>query len=400
MNKNIRELFLLHFLNDGFRTVYLIILPFIAKDLFLNYTQSGFLGSTLSFLTAFLAIPSGFIASRIGGYKLITFLLVIYSLGSLSIGLSTNLFILTLAYLLGAFGFGMFHTVGFTITAHSSEKTNIGRNMGNFTSIGEIGRVALPPLAIFSTSLIGWRPTMIIGAFIGFLTYFIFHFNRPREIYKFANETVKKEGYKDFTKNLFRLFKIKKFVLMAMAAAVDSFASSPVYIYLPFLILAKGMNPAQLGIITVGLFMGSLTGKMILGRFSDKLGNSKVFIISELLMAFILVLVTLFNYFSILLLFSFLLGIFTKGTSPVIQAMFAELTHKDHYNKVYAVSEVCIALSAAIVIILMGTVADKFGIDNVFYICAVFAVMAIIPVYFFSKLAIKEKGLLKPYEIE
>ncbi|MDP3988591.1 MAG: MFS transporter [Candidatus Levybacteria bacterium] len=386
MNKNIKELLFLHFLNDGFRTTYLLILPFIAKDLFLNYTQSGFLGSTQSLVATFLAVPSGFIASKIGGYKLITSIIVIYSFGFLSIGLSPNLTFLIFAYLLGAVGFGMFHTASFVMIAKMSNKTNVGRNMGDFTSIGEIGRVAIPPLAILAVSIIGWRQTMISASVAGFLMFIIFRFLIPRkDVYNFKNEKFKEENHKDFAKNLLKLFKIKKFVLTAIAAVLDSFASSPVYVFLPFLVLSKGLNSKELGIITAGLFMGSLFGKILLGRFSDRLGNKKVFIVSELSMAVVLILVTLFPYFLPLLFFSFILGAFTKGTSPVIQAMFSKLTHKDHYNKVYAVSEVSIALSSALTIILMGVIGDKYGIPAIFYTCAILAILAIIPVYLFSK---------------
>ena len=295
MNMKLKELFFLHFLNDGFRTIYILILPFIAKDLVLNYTQAGLLGSILNLIAGLLAIPAGFTASKIGGYKMLISLLAIYSLGTLSIGFSPNLTILTLAYLLGALGFGMFHTTSFIMVAKLSDKKNIGRNLGEYTSVGEIGRIALPPLAVFAVSLIGWRTTMLTAAFLGFLTFIVFRFLIPKkDIYHLETDAEKKENHKDFAKQLINLFKIKKTILAVIAAIIDSFASTPVYIYLPFLVLAKGFNPIELGVISAGLFTGSLSGKIILGRISDKLGNTKVFIISELLMAIVLVLITFF----------------------------------------------------------------------------------------------------------
>lgn len=80
-----------------------------------------------------------------------------------------------------------------------------------------------------------------------------------------------------------------------------------------------------------------------------------------------------------------LLGAFTRGTTPVIQAMLSEVSEKAHYNKIYALSETGIGIAAVITVILMGVIADKIGIQFVFYTAAVFALVAIIPVLFLSR---------------
>lgn len=75
----------LHFLNDGFRTTFVTLLPFIAKDLSLNLSTVGFLGSTQALLASFLSLPAGFLAARFGGVHFLTYLLIIYSLGAFGV---------------------------------------------------------------------------------------------------------------------------------------------------------------------------------------------------------------------------------------------------------------------------------------------------------------------------
>src|SRR6266545_3968604 len=83
-----RYLYALHIFNDGFIAALLLFLPFIAKDLGLNLTQAGFLGTLVNSLTIFLAIPAGYIATKIGGFKTLIFACFLYGLGYVGVGLS------------------------------------------------------------------------------------------------------------------------------------------------------------------------------------------------------------------------------------------------------------------------------------------------------------------------
>jgi len=380
VHKTIRELFLLHVLNDGVRTTFIVLLPFIAKDLLLPYAYVGFLGSFQSLAGSLLALPAGFLAARIGGLRLLAALLLIYSLGAFGVGISPNILLLTLSFAVGAFGFGMFHTVGYAVVARSAEKTDIGKLMGDFTSIGDVGRIGMPPLALFLASFMGWRFTMLLLAGIGIVTYVFIRFLSPsRDMYGLKQpETL--ENHKDFFKTILVLLRIKKLMLILVAAVVDSLAGSPMTVFLPFLLLAKGITFQQLALVMGVYFLGSMLGKSLLGRGVDRFGNVRIFIISELCMAVVLLLLIWTSPIFLLLLFVLLLGAFTRGTNPVVLSMLAGVTHEMHYNKIYAVSEIAIAAASALTGITMGFIADKAGITTVFYLLSALALVAIFPI--------------------
>lgn len=383
MRKSLRGLFTLHFLNDGIRTAFVVLLPFIAKDIAINYKHIGFLGSSQSLFSSLFAIPAGLIFARIGGFTLLSLLLLIYSIGALGTAFSVNVFTLTLAFFFAAIGFGMFHTVGFTLVGKTSDKSNIGRLMGDFTSMGEIGRVIIPPTAIFLTSFLGWRITMAALAAFGFLGFFFF-LGREKKFHK-------KESHTDFLKMLGSLFKMKKVLLVGIVAVLDAIASNPIYLFLPFLLLAKGITSVQLGIFMGSFFVGSVAGKSLLGRATDKKGNIAVLITSELSMAAVIFLLIIFSNVLFLFLSAFFLGIFVKGTSPVVQTLFSELTHETHYNKIFAVSETFTSGASALSYITMGFVANSFGLVSVFYLCILFAIMTVIFILYLQKTQLKEK---------
>lgn len=389
------SLFSLHFFNDGIRTAIVALLPFVAKDLHLNFTQVGFLGSSQGASAFILAILAGFLSTRVGGHKLILLSLLVYSLGILGISLAPNIYALIFAFYLTAGGFGMFHTVGYTLISRISEKTNIGKNLGNFTAIGDIGRILVPAIAIFAVTLLEWRFTYLSIALIGLFVFIFIWLTSQKsrvESSKITPET--KESNFEWIKQLALILKQKNFLLIALTGVIDGLAGNPIYIFLPFLLLYKGINVALFGVFMGIYFLGSLSGKSILGRCVDKLGNIKVFIVAEVLMAVCLIVLIIFQQIFPLLAIAFLLGAFTRGTTPVITTLFSEVVHKNHYEKVFGIAETFLGITSAFAPTLMGIIADKFGIVFVFYTASILAIFAIFPVIILRKQKLRKSAIL------
>lgn len=378
-----KDLLILHFINDGVRTSFVSLLPFIAKDLGLTLTHVGFLGASQSIAGALLGLPAAFIASKIGGLHVMLYSLLFYSLAAGGIGFSPNATILIITFYLGALGFGMFHPIGFATVAKTSEKITIGRNMADFTAIGDIGRIAIPSLALLAAPHIGWR--FVIGT-LGILGVLSFLFLRrllpSKDVYKIEKP---KQNHSEWARDVLALIKTKALFLTGLTAVIDSFASSSLYVFLPFLLLAKGVPVTLLGILMGVFFFGSLFGKASLGRAVDRLGNVHVFMLSELLMAGVLLLIIATNNLLLISASAFLLGIFTKGTSPVVQTLFSEVAESHHYEKLFAVSEIMIATASTVSQVLMGILADRQGVPAVFMVASLFAVFAIIPLFLQQK---------------
>jgi len=191
---------------------------------------------------------------------------------------------------------------------------------------------------------------------------------------------------KTWIKEAIGLLHQREMLLVTIAGVVDAFAGSSIYIFLPFFILAKGIAPVMLGFFTAAYFIGSLAGKTILGRGVDRFGNTKIFIFTELLMALFLFLLTLITNFFVLLFISFFLGLFTRGTTPVVATLYSQIVHEKHYEKVFAVSLTLLELSSALSAILLGILADKFGLQMIFYLTAFLACLASLPILAYARL--------------
>ena len=390
MKSRLDQIFALHFFNDGFLASIILLLPFIAKDLKLNLTQVGFLSSIFSLSGILLSLPVGHLSSRFGAIKILIFTIIFYVLGFLFTSLSHSYIFLIFAFFIMSIAFGSFHPVSFSLVARWSKKEKLGRTIGDFTAIGEFGRICLSGFISFIAFSIGWKQTSFIYVIISaFLLLFFLYFNFNNKTTN-IEEDIKTKNQKQI--NILEIIKNKKFLLVLSINFFDLLASSALFIFLPFLLIKKGISPSILGAFTSAFFLGNLIGKMGLGRLTDKFKNTKVFIIAELFMIIFILLLTYSNSIFFIIVFSVVLGSLTMGTAPIRTTMVTETNeHHGLYEKVFGISSFVASISSALAPIILGYVADLYGIINSFNLSALFALFAIISAYIYNR----EKNLIK-----
>lgn len=231
-------------------------------------------------------------------------------------------------------GIGVFHPVSLALVAKWSPKETRGIHMGDFIALGDVGRIGIATALTFIIAFIGWQYTTmlyaVIALFVGFLVY-LFYFKKSEHI------TQKEKTPVHVT--LHEIIANKKFLLANCTAFFDAFASSSLFLFLPFLLLNKDVDPSLLGSFAAAFFLGTFIGKSALGRIADKFGNAKVFMISELLMAVFLIALASASALPIIIGCSIILGMFTKGTVPVLQTMVSDSgEHHGNFEKIFAVN--------------------------------------------------------------
>lgn len=385
MDKKLPRIFTLHFFNDGFLASILLLLPFISKELNLNMTQAGFLSSIISISGIFLALPSGYLSHKYGSLRILFLGALFYAISFIFTGFSASYIVLILSFAIGSIGFAIFHTPAFSLVARLTAKNSRGKVMGDFTAVGELGRIFISGALSFIVAYIGWRFTAF---FYGTAALFILSFlfltrnNKNGERESVAKKTGNQLSFLKVAKN-------KNFLLVLMITFFDLLASSALFVFLPFLLLKKNIDPAVISAFTSAFFAGNLIGKMAFGRLSDHFPTTKVFIAAEIFMAiFIILLAQSFSYFFIVL-FSIILGSLTMGTVPIRTTMLSEVNdHHDSYEKAFAIGSLVSSIASALAPIILGKIADLYGIVISFNTAAAFAVIAIIP----SLILLKQKG--------
>jgi MFS family permease len=104
------------------------------------------------------------------------------------------------------------------------------------------------------------------------------------------------------------------------------------------------------------------------------------------MMALLLVLLVIGQSSFIIVVASLLLGIVTKGTVPVVQAILTEpVRDKQNYDDIFAISTFCRGTANIITPLLFGFIASSFGVNWIYVIMAVIAVGAVMPVLMMAR---------------
>ncbi len=373
-----QSLNILHILNDGFYTSFLLFLPFLTADFDMNLTQAGLLGTIVNSLGMLCALPSGYLAMRIGGMRLLLLSAILYGVGYAVMGFAHSYLWLFPSFIAAGIGFALFHPVAFALVTRISPPEERGKNMGNFTAVGDVGKIGISSALTFIVVYMGWRSTALLYGMVAISAGFVFlwlyrrHEHEPRAPTQGTDLRMQ------------MILSRPPFLLAVLTSFFDVFSSASLFIFLPFLLLSRGIDVALLGPFSAVFFVGNLLGKSVLGRFSDRFSNASVVIVSELLMALCIVLLASSTSVAIIILSSIVAGMFTKGTVPVIQTMIALASdHHGHFERSFAVSGFINAIALTISPVFLGYMSDQWGIVSAFYSMAIIASFAVIPAFFF-----------------
>lgn len=369
----------LHFLNDGFEGSYLLLLPFIAKDFHINLAQVGIIGALESGVEIFLALPAGYIAKKYGGFRTLMYAMSMYSLGFLAIGANSSFTLLILIFIIGGCAYGVFNAIGQALVAKSLNPSKRGIQMGTYSSMGDLGKIGIASLLPFIIGYVGWRTSSFIYGFVG-LGIFLVLINITKSIHQ---DEIKQKKVTDIP--LLEIVKNKKLIFANITNFFDSSAGTALFIFLPFLFIQKHFG-ASIGILMGSHFLGRFLGKSMLGKLMDRIGNTNSLVFAEFAMAICIMLIARENNFFLLTIIAFLLGIFTRGTVPLIKTMVSDSAkHHGNFEKAFGVNQIFASTAGTISPAIWGFVAYTFGITSAFYMSAIITLFAIIPALLFSK---------------
>lgn len=173
----------------------------------------------------------------------------------------------------------------------------------------------------------------------------------------------------------------KNIKLVLWGSIINAFSSEQIFIFLPSLLLFKGFDHKILGALALGFTVGCFIGKTACGRLLDKFGTRKVFVVSQLILAIILILLIISDSLYTVIFIALLLGIVTKGTIPVIQSMITEpLTSSEYYNDIFTINGFARGVINVLAPTFFGLIGSNFNLNFTYSIMAISAVFAIVPI--------------------
>lgn len=349
-----------HFIDDGFTDSIYLLLPFIASELSLNFSQVGLLKGIFSGSMSLFQVPLSFLGERIGE-------LTVIAAGTL--GLAGGFLLLSRVHtfsaifisliLAKAMGGGQ-HGLSSSLLSRVFEISGRRAAMGTYNFSGDMGKVCLPFLLALMINLWGWRQAILVLSICGIVAGSILWMGARGE----DSGSLLSSSQERFIakKRDWGIRDSKSFSFLLTIGIIDITTRTALLTFLPFLLLRKGIPMAQIGFGLTLLFAGGAVGKFACGILAEWFGIIPMVAGTEVLTsAGILALIwfpSSFTWFTLPFV-----GIVLNGTSSVLYATVAEMVSPSARSRGYGLYYAITLGSGAIAPIIYGLITDSFGLS-------------------------------------
>ena len=377
----------IHVITDGYYASISLLLPFIAADMGLNYTQSGLIQAASHTAISIFQIPAGLLSERIGEV-LILGLGLIWQSASLTALLLASGFLLTLLLIFSAgAGGAVYHPVGTGLVSTVYPANTNGPAIGTLNFFGDVGKVLFPALAGLLVIRVGWQGSFATLGCIGGAVAVLFLVFFRREIGHRKRDIARENSATDETNVSFWRKGIRQpgqFSLYGVIGFIDEAVRSVSITFLGFLLIKNGIEAEAIGWFVSLTFFGGAFGKLLCGLPIRKLGP-KVIILATALIKLIgcLALPSVPPGWQLLLILP-LFGFVLNGTSSVFYIGVVPTFEPRYRSRGYSMYYTITFVAAAVSPLALGKVGDSYDLDAIYYAAAGIMALAI-PMTLFLK---------------
>lgn len=347
--------FIGHFANDGLILMFPLLLPFIARDFNLTYTQIGLLGGSLVLAMGVGQVFTGYISdfSKVK-WPFIALGLIILSLSLFFMSFCTSYTCLIILNLLAGLGASFYHPCGIALLVKPMKTKIQGRVLGIHAVGGCAGILVYPALAGIILNSQGWKQVLLILPLTGILAAFLFFFTDENPL-----------SHKE--RERFTLPYKESIFLILVYGCIAMFFRGFVTFF-PVRLEEVGYSAAIIATI-VTLFYGTgIIGEYLGGYLSD-VYNRRNLVFFSFLSASILV----FILFKSVWVFILPLGVVTYTVWVPATAMYVEGIPEAWYGTALGLLQGVSGLMAFVTPMIMGIIAETSGINNSFWVLSVVA---------------------------
>jgi MFS family permease len=165
--------------------------------------------------------------------------------------------------------------------------------------------------------------------------------------------------------------------LLTAVGMLDATTRTAALTFLPFLLIARGMGIAEIGLLFGVVFVGGALGKLLCGPLGDKFGGFAVVLATETTTALALSALA-WGPLEAALGVALVMGFGLNGTSSVLYAAVAGLVPHAKRGGGYGLYYTATQCAAAASALAYGVLADRLGLGWTFAAMAAFT-LAVVP---------------------
>jgi len=364
-----------------------IIYPLAMAQFGFNYAQLGFMVGLGNAFSSLLQGIYGFLTRRVLRRALLGLGNVFLAVSMFLTALSGGFFSFFCYNLFGRISLSPQHPVGNSLVSESFGKKLRGTAFAVNFAGGNAGTVLIPSLGTLAVATLGWRQSLSLFALLPLFTGFLCLFVIPEQKRLSGAPGEGKGGLRSAGRDFLAPLKDRNvfWVVVTATVAAGGRGIGVVMTYVP-LYLQQGLqlNPASYATLYTLLMVGSVVGPLIVGRFSDVFGRKRLITVTYLLsLLSVVALMGAGKSMLPLTLALIFMGLVVYAQSSLIQALLADVTHKEMRDMAYSVFFTVSYLAGAIWTLVLGFCIDRFGFNGAFALMSISylaGVLALLPV--------------------
>ena len=357
-----------HALHDGFTDLLNVLYPLLQAQFGLSYAAIGALKTVYSGGMAVGQIPSGKLAVRFGGVRVLAIGTALVAVGYGLAGLTGSLYGVIAGLLLAGLGGSTQHPIGSSLVSAAFSGLRSRTALGTYNFTGDVGKVLLPALFALIVASIGWQQGLIVIAAIAVVGGgVILGTLKPVPLHDKGDTAKSAAAGQDRPWAYWLLFAIH---------IADDLVRTGFLIFLPFLLRNKGADIPTIGLGLSLMFAGGAAGKLVMGWVGEKLGVVPSVILTEVATT-VLILVLLPLPLSPALMLLPAVGLMLNGTSSVLYGTVPEFVSPEKRTQAFAIFYTVGSVAGATGPLISGFVGDAVGLPIALAIVACIALTTV-----------------------
>ena len=371
-----------HTITDWFPNSLFIVLPYLATDLGLTYSQVGVLMGWNYFTSFFVNLPGGLIVDVVGKTGLLLGLAVaLTGLPYALLGFSTTYVMALCCIAFVGIGSNLWHPAALSFLARRYPDRK-GFAMAMHTMGGNLGSGCAPIAIGAALTLLAWRRVLLLnfagGLVLGYVLW--------RLLRGVDTRTDRTQGtalsLRDYGRAVRTLVRAPSILLLCTLGGFRAMTSIGLFTFLP-LYLAHELqySPALVGACLTLVQGAGILASPVSGVLSDRRGRRPVLSAGLTVTSALLVALALLKLQLVFIATLAVLGFFLFSLQPVVLAWMMDVAPPQLGGTTVSSLFGIQALFAGFSPVICGFIADRFGILSAFYFLAATVFVANILVY-------------------
>jgi MFS family permease len=366
--------------------LYALVLTLLMRDLGMNKTTAGLLGTLTLLASGIGGVLFGFLADRMGRKRALMMSILTYSVCSFASGLATSIAMLAAARFVLGLGMGGEWNTGATLVAESWPTEFRAKAISIVQSSWALGFAAAALVAGPVARYFGWRAVFFVGILPALLTLWIQRGVPESVMWKKRESCARPDAtLTDTTKfsAIFRppyarhTFALLLFNFCGMFAWWGLFTWLPPYLSLP--VSQGGRGFSVLGttalLVVLNLF-GMFPGYASFGWVADHIGRRKAFLIYSLTAALLIPLYAAAHSPIILMVVGTVVAFFGTGIFSGSGIMGSEIFPTGVRARALGFTYNGARTMSSVAPLVIGRIGQTKGLSWAFYLCAAGYLMA------------------------